>query len=217
MGNARNAIMKALIEGVITELMVKTNVDNVFVDGTTTLAAKLSEIIVALNSKAQGTHTHDQSEVSGLTAALANLATASDLTAAINALRQEMLGNTPVEAYNTFTELAAYIEAHQDAADALTQAIGQKASQTALNELKAVVDGLGALAQKSIISESDLDSSLKEKVNAAAEGNHSHSNKGVLDGITEATVAGWNGKGKIYTQADQPAGLTANDLWVQLV
>ena len=33
---------------------------------------------------------------------------------------------------------------------------------------------------------------LKEKVNAAAEGNHSHSNKTVLDGITAEKVAAWD-------------------------
>lgn len=50
----------------------------------------------------------------------------------------------------------------------------------------------GALANKSIVSESDLDSALAEKVNAAAEGNHSHSNKTVLDGITSAKVTAWD-------------------------
>lgn len=33
---------------------------------------------------------------------------------------------------------------------------------------------------------------LKEKVNAAAEGNHSHANKTVLDGITAEKVAAWD-------------------------
>ena len=50
----------------------------------------------------------------------------------------------------------------------------------------------GSLASKSIISESDLDSALAEKVNAASEGNHSHSNKTVLDGITSAKVSNWD-------------------------
>ena len=39
----------------------------------------------------------------------------------------------------------------------------------------------GALADKDVVSESDLDAALAEKVNAASEGNHSHSNKSVLD------------------------------------
>lgn len=195
MSTARNAILKALIEGVITELMVKTNVENVYVDDSTTLAAKLSEIITALNAKA----------------------TTDSMNAAIEALRQEMLGDTPVEAYNTFTEIAAYIANHQEAADALTAAIGNKADAATVASIQAAVSALGALASKSTVSESDLDEALKEKVNAASQGNHSHSNKAVLDGITAQNVTAWDGKGKFYAQAAQPAGLTAADLWAQLV
>lgn len=50
----------------------------------------------------------------------------------------------------------------------------------------------GALADKDIVSESDLDSALAAKVNAAAQGNHSHSNKTVLDGITSTKVSNWD-------------------------
>lgn len=45
----------------------------------------------------------------------------------------------------------------------------------------------GALAGKDVVSEGDLDASLKEKVNAAAEGNHSHANKAFLDTLSGAT------------------------------
>lgn len=47
----KDAILRALISGVLTDLMVKTNVYNVMVDGETTLAAKLYEIIQSLNGK----------------------------------------------------------------------------------------------------------------------------------------------------------------------
>lgn len=60
----------------------------------------------------------------------------------------------------------------------------------------------GALADKDVVSESDLDSELAAKVNAAAEGNHSHSNKTVLDGITSAKVSAWDSSldsAKAYT------------------
>lgn len=50
----------------------------------------------------------------------------------------------------------------------------------------------GSLAKKNTVSESDLDSNLAEKVNAASEGNHSHSNKNVLDEITSAKVSKWD-------------------------
>ena len=50
----------------------------------------------------------------------------------------------------------------------------------------------GALAELDEVSEDNLNAALKEKVNAAAEGNHSHSNKTVLDGITAEKVAAWD-------------------------
>ena len=50
----------------------------------------------------------------------------------------------------------------------------------------------GALASLDEVAEENLDSALKAKVNAAAEGNHSHANKTVLDGITSEKVAAWD-------------------------
>ena len=50
----------------------------------------------------------------------------------------------------------------------------------------------GSLAKKNTVSESDLDSALAGKVNAASAGNHSHSNKDVLDGISSTKVAAWD-------------------------
>lgn len=47
----------------------------------------------------------------------------------------------------------------------------------------------GALANKDSVAETDLDAALKEKVNAAAEGNHSHANKAFLDTLSGATDA----------------------------
>ena len=45
----------------------------------------------------------------------------------------------------------------------------------------------GKLAGKDIVTETDLDAALKEKVNAASEGNHSHANKAFLDTLSGAT------------------------------
>lgn len=47
----------------------------------------------------------------------------------------------------------------------------------------------GAMADKDNVTEADLDAALKEKVNAAAEGNHSHANKAFLDTLSGATDA----------------------------
>lgn len=53
--SVKNAIARALVEGVITDLMLKTNTDNVVLDDNgkeVTLSAKLAEYIAALNGKA---------------------------------------------------------------------------------------------------------------------------------------------------------------------
>ena len=192
---ATKAILRAYINDVLTDLMIKTTGDQVYLDATTTVAAKLAELVAAINLRAKLT----------------------DVEADIDELRQEILGDVPVEAYNTFTELAVYISEHQEAADALTAAIGNKADKSTVTALQESINALGELAKKSTISESDLDEDLKAKINAASSGNHSHSNQAVLDGITEENVTAWNGKSKFYAQATRPAGLTSNDLWAQII
>lgn len=52
--------------------------------------------------------------------------------------------------------------------------------------------GLGSLAYLSEVAEGNLAADLLAKVNASAEGNHAHANKGVLDGITAEKVAAWD-------------------------
>lgn len=194
MSTARNAILRALVDGVVTDLMVKTNVTNVYVDDTTTLASKLSEMITSLNGKA----------------------TTEAVNTAISEAITDLIGGAP-ETYDTLKEISDYISAHQEVVDALNAAIGNKADKTTVEAIQTTINSLGTLATKSTVTETDLDTALQEKVNAAAEGNHSHSNKAVLDTITAAKVEAWDGKGKFYAQAEQPADLTANDLWAQLV
>lgn len=207
MSTAKNAILKALIEGVITELMVKTNVSNVYVDDSTTLAAKLSEIITSLNAKAT---------TEALNTGLSSRPTTDEMNTAISQAITDLVANAPA-AYDTLKEIADYIDSHEDVVTALNAAIGDKADKSTVEAIQTTVNSLGSLARKSTVSESDLDAALKEKVNAASEGNHSHSNKTVLDGITSEKVSAWNGKSKIYVAAAQPSGLTENDLWAQIV
>lgn len=56
--------------------------------------------------------------------------------------------------------------------------------QPTAEELKTLL-GLGTMAYKSEVAESDLNADLKAKVNAAADGNHSHANKDLLDTYTQ--------------------------------
>lgn len=70
------------------------------------------------------------------------------------------------------------------------------------SETFAKADDIGALGGKDKVAEADLEDALKAKVNAAAEGNHSHDNKTVLDGITAEKVAAWDTVGDKAEQAD---------------
>lgn len=311
---AKNAILRAKIEGIITDIMVKTTASQVFVDDTTTLATKLStlaaqsdltalqNIVNALGALAK----KDKISYADLEATLASLidgkaeasalteevnrakaaeeanaaAAAAAKTAADNAqaaaeaaqadadalegrmdtaegkintlvgadadksvrtianeeLAAQLIGENAKESLDTLAEIAAWIQSHPDDAAAMNAAItalqqqlvgiaagegtvkkyvddaitalkigdyAKAADLTALagrvttaegniTALQEAVNGLGDMAAKDNVTEADLDASLAEKVNAAAEGNHSHSNKGVLDGITAEKVAGWD-------------------------
>ena len=220
---AQKAILTAKIDGVLKDLMVKTSADQVFIDDSTTLAAKLTELVEALDGKAAATHTHTQADVTGLDDALTARPTTEAMNAAISTAISGLINGAP-ETYDTLKEIADYIDAHQDVVDALNASIGSKADasvvatlQETVKAIKTVTDSLGALATKNSVAESDLDEVLKAKINAAAEGNHSHDNKTVLDGITADLVTAWNGKSTIYYSATQPIGLAEGDLWVQLV
>ena len=220
---AKKAILTAKINGVLKDLMVKTSADQVFIDDSTTLAAKLTELVSALDGKAAASHTHAQADVTGLEDALTARPTTEAMNSAISTAISGLINGAP-ETYDTLKEIADYIDAHQDVVDALNASIGSKADasvvatlQETVTAIKTVTDSLGALATKDSVAESDLDEALKAKVNAAAEGNHSHDNKTVLDGITADLVTAWNGKSTIHYSASQPAELAEGDLWVQLI
>ena len=139
-------------------------------------------------------------------------------TIANEELAAQLIGENAKESLDTLAEIAAWIQSHPDDASAMNAAItalqnkvdtGDQtvtayvtAAISALkigdyakaSELTSLANSLGALATKSTVSETDLDATLKEKVNSAAEGNHSHSNKTVLDGITADKVSEWDNK-----------------------
>ena len=195
MTTAKKAIIQAMVEGVLVNLLVQTNAENVMVDETTTLTAKLAEMM----------------------ADIAALPTQSMITASIAALRTELMGDGVPEAYDTFKELADYIETHQEAADALTAAIGEKADKSAVEAIQETINSLGALASKSTVEESDLSPALKEKPNAAASGDSAHPNKEVLDGITAEKVTAWDAKSTVYVGTSAPANMADHDLFFKIV
>jgi len=113
---------------------------------------------------------------------------ASAMNAAITALQNKVdTGDSTVSAYVSAAISALNIGDYATAANLTALA-------SRVTTLEGTVNGLGTMATKNNVSENDLATALKEKVNAAAEGNHTHGNKTVLDGITAAKVAGWDAK-----------------------
>ncbi len=213
--NVKYAILRAKINGVLTEILTKTDITNVFYDENTTLAAKLAEVIAdvatkassqeltdGLAGKADKTHSHAQSEVTGLSDALNARPTTDAMNSAISAAIDALIDGAP-ETYNTLKEVATYISEHQDVVDTLNAAIGQKADKTTVEAIQQTINALGALAQKDTVSEDDLDAALKEKVNAAAEGNHSHANKALLDTYDQTNSDIKDAVGKKHSHANQ--------------
>lgn len=204
---AKDAIFKAMVENAIVELMVKTRVGNVYLDdGTTTLASKLAEIVTALNERAK------KGDV------------ITEINAAVSSAIDDLIGGAPAT-YDTLKEIADYLATHQNEYTALLSTVSDKqdkvtgkglSSNDFTDAYKAVLDGLGSLASKSKVAEDDLDTALAAKVNAAAQGNHSHSNKSVLDGITSSKVEAWDAKAKVTVGTSQPTDMAAGDLFIQI-
>lgn len=202
----KNAVMQAKISGVLTDIFVKTGVENVVLtDGSTevTLSSKLAEIIAGLNERAKKT----------------------DVTAEISNAIDGLIGGAP-STYDTLKEIADYITQHEDVVTAINSAIGNKVDKVngkglSANDftdaLKAKVEALGALASKNKVGEADLDTVLAQKINAAAEVNHTHANKVVLDGITANKVANWDTAAHLYVQSSEPVTLGEGDLFLKLV
>ena len=63
--------------------------------------------------------------------------------------------------------------------------------QPTAEEMKTLL-GLGSLAYLSEVAESNLNSDLAAKINAASGAQHTHDNKDVIDGITAEKVADWD-------------------------
>lgn len=81
--------------------------------------------------------------------------------------------------------------------------------QPTAEEMKTLL-GLGSLAYISEVAEANLNAALKEKVNAAAEGNHAHLNKAELDKVADGDVEKW-GTAYAHSQvAHAPADAQAN-------
>lgn len=197
--SSMNAILKAKIEGIIYEVMVKTGAANIYIDDTTTLAAKLAEIIADLDARATKTelsdglsgraatsHTHAQSDITGLVDALSVRPTTTAMNTAISTAINNLINGAP-ETYDTLKEISDYIASHQDVVDALNTAIGQKANKATTLAGYGITDAMTAT-----------------EINTAIE-------NAVSDIEVEVTS-----KSKIHFSTTEPADLAEGDLWVHL-
>lgn len=125
------------IEGVLKEAWIKTGADNIIVDESTneTLATRLAALAADTSS------------------AVAGGVTTSQVQRMIDTAVSGIVDNAP-EAYNTLKEIATYIEEHEEAANALNAAIGNKVDKVA---------GKG-------LSANDFTDALLTKLNGIAEG-----------------------------------------------
>ncbi len=223
--SVKNAILKTLIEGAIVDLFVKTGVENVvIIEGKQekTLASKLTEIISSLNlkattealtsglaSKAEKVHSHVQSDIEGLDAALTSRPTTETMNSVISKAISDLIGGAP-ETYDTLKEIADYIAEHETVVEALNAAIGAKLDKSVYD---AFIATLGSLATKSKVSESDLDSALAEKVNSASI--ETIKVNGVIQQPVDKSVD--IKVPAIYAQETQPANLKEGDLFFQII
>lgn len=150
------------VEGALKDLIAKSNGENVTVTygGTSqTLAAALASIYTSVNDlpTAEGVDTKISTAISGL------------------------IGGAP-ETYDTLKEIADYIETHQEAADALNAAIGNKVDK---------VEGKG-------LSTEDFTTALKTSLEGLA-----------ALGLTAEKVAAWDAKAEKTVATTTAAGLMA--------
>ena len=162
-----------------------------------------------------------------------------DTIARASALNEEVNRATAAEEAlgQRIDQMGQTVEQFETTTNGVIEGINGKI--TALEETAA---GLGDLATKDVVSESDLDADLAAKVNASSAANHTHANKELLDSytqteanladavakkhehdnkneldsITAAMLSSWMGKAKVYG-ANEVVDLADNEIYIQLV
>lgn len=105
------ATIKAMYEGIINDLMIKTKTDNVYLpDGVTLLSAKLSEIVTSINS---------------MSTDIDALPTTSEVNSAISAAIDDLIDGAPAT-YDTLKEISDWIATHTSEYEALIAGLATK-------------------------------------------------------------------------------------------
>lgn len=176
---AKYILEQIKVEGALTELLSKSNGENVAVTyngAETTLTAALASIYTSLT----------------------DLPTGDGVDAKISAAIDELIGGAPA-AYDTLKEIADYIAAHKEVSDALSAAIGNKVDKVAgkglstedfTAALKTKLEGIEAGANKYTHPAHTAKASGLYKVTVDAQGHVSAATAVVKSDITALGIPG---------------------------
>lgn len=238
----KKAVLKTLLEGQIVELMVKSQTDNIFLeDGTTTVAAKLAEIITDLGSKVTTEQLNAAIEAMPDTQEVQGMIDTSVQTA-IDAL----IDGAPAT-YDTLKEIADYLATHQDEYTALVQTVAGKvdkvegkglSTEDFTTELKNKLENMTEYVLSAATAEKLGGVKIGANINVTEDGtisvaDASTTTKGIVqlsDSVeTDASNIAATAKAvktaydkavakpDVIVSASQPEGLRSGDIWVQLL
>lgn len=238
----KKAILKTLVEGQIVELMVKSQVSNIYLeDDQTTLAAKLAEIITDLGTKVTTEEMNAAIEAMPDTTEVQGMIDTS-VQAAIDALIDGAPGT-----YDTLKEIADYLETHQDEYTALVQTVAGKvdkeegkglSTEDFTTEFKTKLEGLSnyvltaATADKlggvmiganinvteaGVISVGEASTTQRGVVQLSDSVASDVSNMAATSKAVKIAYDTAVAKSDFIVSASQPEGLREGDLWAQLV
>lgn len=238
----KKTILKTLVEGQIVELMVKSQVNNIYLeDNQTTLATKLAEIITEIGTKAS---TED------LNTAIDGVIKGTEVQSMIDTSVQSAIDNLIDGApgtYDTLKEIADYLATHQNEYTALVETVAGKvdkvegkglSTEDFTTELKTKLEGLTNYILTAATADKLGGVKIGSGISVTEDGTISvaeatTSNAGIVqlsDSVTsdvssmaatsKAVKTAYDtavAKSDFIVSASQPEGLREGDLWAQLV
>lgn len=138
----------------------------------------------------------------------------------VNQKIADLIGGAP-ETYDTLQEIAAYISSHQEVADALTAAIGNKAEKTHTHsEASTTTAGFMSAADKEKLDgiEEELNAKISESSKGMAGGVAGLDENGKVPSdqlpysVTDAEKDAWNAKANIYFASELPESAPAGSV-----
>lgn len=238
----KKAILKTLVEGQIVELMVKSQVENIYLeDDQTTLAAKLAEIITELGKKAT---TDDLNEA--IDGVIKGTEVQSMIDTSVQAAIDALIDGAP-GTYDTLKEIADYLKEHGDEYTALVETVAGKvdkvegkglSTEDFTTEFKTKLEGLSNYILAPATADKLGGVKIGANINVTEDGTISiaeatTTNPGVVQlsdsvnsdvsnmaATSKAVKIAYDtavAKSDFIVSASQPEGLREGDLWAQLI